>query len=159
VSTARGRLDDWDRRILRILQSEADISMDELARRLKTLPELCKKRVQMYDANGIIQSRVTLIDAAAVNLRIVVFAIIRLKRHSREIIQALEQRFRDAPAILECFATFNDDAGDYVLKIVVSSLEEYRYLLAQQLLTFSHFALVESIVVLQVVKASTALPL
>jgi DNA-binding Lrp family transcriptional regulator len=153
------RLDEWDRKILRLLQVDADLSPQELARRVGSAPDFCAARLQALERSGTIRSRVALIDAAAAGLDVTIFAIVRLKKHSAELLQQLEQEICRQPWILECYATFGEGDGDYVLKIVAPSLAQYRQLLTRQLLRFSADLLISSIAVLETVKTTTALPL
>jgi Lrp/AsnC family transcriptional regulator len=68
------RLDAIDRKILRVLQEDASLSVAEIGERVGLSSTPCWKRVQRLEHEGVITGRVALIDQNKVGLGLSVFA-------------------------------------------------------------------------------------
>jgi Lrp/AsnC family transcriptional regulator len=150
-------MDEIDRKILRILQTDATIAMADLARRVGLSHTPCWRRVKQLEDSGAIRERVVIVDPATMGLNVHVLANIRLKAHDEETLNAFEKAARDRPEIVECFIMGGE--SDYAVRIVVGSIEEYERLLKKVLLHFPGVASVNSHFALKCVKNTTRLPL
>jgi Lrp/AsnC family transcriptional regulator len=150
-------MDAVDRKILQILQSDANIAMADLAQRVGLSHTPCWRRVKQLEENGTIRERVVILDPAIMGLNVNVLANIRLKAHDEDTLNAFERAARERPEIVECFIMGGE--SDYAVRIVVSSIEEYETLLKKVLLHFPGVASVNSHFALKCVKNTTRLPL
>jgi Lrp/AsnC family leucine-responsive transcriptional regulator len=130
--TSRKRLDDFDRRILDILSTNARISNAELARHIGLSPAPCLRRVQALERAGIIQSYVARVDTAALNL---VIAIVRIRFHyeNRQLRFPFEQSLLKIPEIRHLSRTNGD--SDYLVVVEAPSLTALDRLLVDSLLS------------------------
>ena len=71
------RMDQKDRQILRILQADAAISMNDLAERCSMSKSAVWRRVRDLEAKGVVRERVTLLDAEAMGFGLTIFAMVR----------------------------------------------------------------------------------
>ena len=55
-------IDDFDRKILRLLQIDTTLSMDALAEKVGLSRNACWRRVRMMEDAGIITARLALVD-------------------------------------------------------------------------------------------------
>ena len=150
-------MDEIDRKILRILQTDAGIAMTDLARRVGLSHTPCWRRVKQLEDSGAIRERVVILDPAIMGLNVHVLANIRLKAHDEDTLNAFEKAARDRAEIVECFIMGGE--SDYAVRIVVGSIEEYEHLLKKVLLHFPGVASVNSHFALKCVKNTTRLPL
>lgn len=115
-------LDSRDRRILDILQRDADTPMLEIATAVALSPSACSRRIAHLRETGHIRRTVAVLDRGLLNLQMTVYVILRA-RHS----EAWLQRFRDAiatiPEIQECHRLTGN--FDYLMKLVVADVQEY----------------------------------
>jgi len=107
--------------------------------------------------DGIIRGRELLLDAKALGLTVSVFAEIRLKQHDEDTLEALEAAARGRPEILECFSMSGD--ADYLLRILVRSVDDYETFLKTVLLHMPGVASVNSRFALKTVKLTGQLPI
>ena len=70
-------IDKTDRKILKVLQADASISMEALAESVSLSRNACWRRVKQMEESGVIKSRVTLVDPDALDLGLTVFVMIR----------------------------------------------------------------------------------
>ena len=71
-------MDQADKRILQVLQTDGKLQNNELAQRIGLSASPCLRRVKQLEEDGIIRAYVALVDPAKVNLRLTVFARIWL---------------------------------------------------------------------------------
>lgn len=149
-------LDEFDRKILRALQANADHSMAHLGSLIGLSHTPCWRRLKRLEAEGVIQKKVALLNPEHLNLNVTVHAQVRMNDHRPETLAAFENQIQDIPQVLECYAVSGD--YDYGLKVVVMSIEHYDRVLTRQLLSLPEVASIHSTFALRQVKYSTQLP-
>ncbi|MDA0776855.1 MAG: Lrp/AsnC family transcriptional regulator, partial [Proteobacteria bacterium] len=65
-------MDQTDKRILQVLQTDGKLQNNELAQRIGLSASPCLRRVRQLEEDGIIRAYVALVDPAKVNLRLTV---------------------------------------------------------------------------------------
>ena len=116
-------LDPTDKRILRAVQEDATISMQALADRVGLTANPCWRRLKRLEAEGVIQRRIAVIDAASVGLRMTAFVGIRISRHDAEWLGAFAAAVRNIAEIVECHRVSGE--LDYLLKVIVEDVAHY----------------------------------
>jgi Lrp/AsnC family transcriptional regulator, leucine-responsive regulatory protein len=81
---AKITLDAIDLKILEELQADARLPNITLADRVGLSPSPCSRRVKLLEENGAIEGYRTILNRAAVDLGLTVFAGIKVERHSHE---------------------------------------------------------------------------
>ena len=151
------QMDDVDLRLLRTIQSEPDLAVAELARLAGLSQTPAWRRLKRLQDEGYISGRAVLLDAGRLGLTVNVFAYIRLKHHDEETLESLEQEVHQHPEIVECFSMSGD--SDYVLRIMVRSVEDYEKFHKRVLLHLPGVAYINSNFSLKGVKLTTKIPL
>lgn len=150
-------MDHVDRKILRCLQKEPDLSINALAERVGLSQTPCWRRLKRMETDGVIIGRAILLDPKQLGLGVDVFAHLRLKMHDEETLEALERATLDHPEIVECFSMSGE--SDYVMRVVVGSIDDYERFLKKVLLHLPGVASINSSFALQRIKMTTALPI
>ena len=151
------KLDKFDREILRVLQKDATVSMAELSQRVGLSHTPCWRRVKRLESDGIIKRKVTLLDGKKLNLGVSVFIYVTLKNHDEESLNSFEAAVQHIPEVVECHTTSGEK--DYLLKVVVESIEEYEHLLKSKLTHLPCVDHLSSTFALKQVKNTTELPI
>src|SRR3546814_15616807 len=125
-------MDEIDRRLQRTLQEHPDISIADLGERVGLSHTPCWRRLKKLEVDGVIVGRAVILNPQSVGLNVNVFAQLRLKQHDEDTLEALERATLDHPAIVECFSMSGE--YDYMMRIVVGSIEEYEMFLKKVLL-------------------------
>jgi len=149
-------MDATDVKIIRILQDRPGISMNDLAGEVGLSHTPCWRRVKKLEESGAIQARAVILNPKIVGLDVNVLAHIRIRSHDEATLDAFEQAARDLPQVMECFSMSGE--SDYILRIVVASIDEYEQLLKKVLLHFPGVASINSHFALKCVKMTTKLP-
>lgn len=151
------KLDKFDRDILKVMQKDATVSMSELSQKVGLSHTPCWRRVKKMENEGIIKSKVTILNAKKLNLSVSVFIYVTLKNHDGDSLNKFEEAVQDIEEIVECHTTSGDK--DYLLKVVVNSIESYELLLKTKLTNLPLVEHLSSTFALKQVKNTTELPI
>jgi Lrp/AsnC family transcriptional regulator, leucine-responsive regulatory protein len=156
-TTENRRLDAIDRRILMALQSNGRMSNLSLARHVGLSPTPCQERVKRLERERFIVGYGARLDPAKIDLGLLVFVQITLDRTTPDVFDRFAKATRDIQSIIECHMI----AGgyDYLLKVRVRDMTEYRRLLGDQLTSIGGVAQTHTYAVMDEVKSGTLLPL
>ncbi len=150
-------LDESDRRLLAALQRDASASQAALADEAGVSASLVSRRLARLKEAGALRAVVGLIDPASVGLTCAAIIRVRLRDHSAANVRA----FRDLVTRMEeatlCVALTGE--ADYLIKVVARDLPHFQEIVQQKLLRCAAIAHLESSIVLEHLKDTTALPL
>jgi Lrp/AsnC family leucine-responsive transcriptional regulator len=150
-------MDETDRRLLRLLQSDGRISNLELAERSHLSPSACSERVRRLRENGYIAGYTAVLDPTKVGRALLIFVEVVLDRTTGEMFEAFANAVRGAPDILECHMV----AGgfDYLIKARVRDMAAYRAFLGDVLVQMPGVRETRTYAVLEEVKLTSVLPI
>ena len=148
-------MDNFDRKILDLMQSDASLSVGDIADRVALSKTACWRRIQKLEKAGVIRGRVALLDAAALNLSLTVYVSIRTNQHNEKWAGPFREVIDAIPDVLEVYRMSGD--LDYLVKAVVTDMEGYDRLY-KKLIEADLFD-VSSSFVMETIKQTTALPL
>nr|WP_319248285.1 Lrp/AsnC family transcriptional regulator [uncultured Celeribacter sp.] len=149
------KMDETDRRILRILQRKGRISNADLAQEANVSSSACHRRVQRLESEGIIRDYVALLDPRHLDRRATVFVEVTLSSQADEILEAFERAVRSVPDVLECHLMAGK--ADYILKVVASDTEHFAEL-HRRLVALPGVQTMQSSFAMRTVFKTTALP-
>lgn len=150
-------LDDIDQRILRELQQNARLTNQELADRVGLSPSPCLRRVRHLEEAGILEGYRAVVSPKAVGLSITAFVRLRLASHEGATVDAVEQRLRAIPQIVEAHLLAGD--WDYLVRIVTPSFAEYERLLREHLRAIPSLASIDTTFAFAETKPLSPLPI
>ncbi|PAU58797.1 AsnC family transcriptional regulator [Pseudomonas sp. PIC25] len=149
-------LDNFDRRILALLQEDASLSTAEIAERVGLSQSPCWRRIQRLKEEGVVRGQVTLLDRRKVGLNAQIFAQVKLNAHGRSNLTEFAEAMRGFPEVLECHVLMG--TVDFMLRIVTRDIEAYERFFFEKLSQVPGIQEVNSIVALSEIKSTTALP-
>ena len=150
-------MDYIDKKIIFILQRQADLPLSEISKRVGLSQTPCWNRIRKLEEDGVIEKKVTIINKRKVNLPITVFLMITVRNHNSDWIKKFSEILRKYKNILEAHRITGSQA-DYIIKIVAGSIEEYDEF-QQVLIKNIEFNSMSSGISLQELKSTTILPL
>lgn len=150
------QLDDFDRKILRVLQEDCSLSTAEIAERVGLSQSPCWRRIAVMEEAGIIRKRVALLDRRKVGLGAQVFANVKLSAHGRAHMAEFEATVREIEEIQECYVLMG--TTDFLLRIVTTDIEAYEKLFFEKLSRLPGVQEITSSMALSEIKSTTALP-
>lgn len=150
-------LDEIDRRILRVLQTDGRITNRELAERCNLSAAACHDRFRRLQERGYITGFVALLNPEKLGRALTIFVEVLLDRTTGDIFEEFAAAVRRTPEVIECHMV----AGgfDYLIKARVQDMAAYRAFLGDTLVTMPGVRETRTYAVLEEVKATTALPI
>ena len=150
-------MDYIDKKIIFILQRQADLPLSEISKRVGLSQTPCWNRIKKLEEDGIIEKKVTLINKRKVNLPITVFLMITVRNHNSDWMKKFGDILKKYKNILEAHRITGSQA-DYIIKVVAESIEEYDEF-QQVLIKNIEFNSMSSGISLQELKSTTILPI
>ena len=149
-------LDEIDRTILNILQSEGNLSNAELARRVHLSPPAVHARVRRLEELGFIRQYAALLERERIGFDMLCFIHLSLQRHQPEEVDSVRAAIRQMPEVLECYHVTGE--YDYLLKVVIRNRKDLERFILERLTPVPGVARIHTSLVLSEVKATTAIP-
>ena len=150
-------MDYIDKKIIFILQRQADLPLSEISKRVGLSQTPCWNRIKKLEEDGVIEKKVTLINKRKVNLPITVFIMITVRNHNSDWMKKFSEILKKYKNILEAHRITGSQA-DYIIKVVAESIEEYDEF-QQVLIKNIEFNSMSSGISLQELKSTTILPI
>lgn len=116
-------LNDIDKRILSVLQENADLPISELSKKVNLSATPCWARINKLYKQGFITKKVAVVDRLKLNLNVVAFVQIKTSNHNMEWARKFVKAISDMPEVIEFYRL--SGSIDYLLKVLVPSIEKY----------------------------------
>ncbi|GGD24701.1 Lrp/AsnC family transcriptional regulator [Flavobacterium orientale] len=145
--------DAIDKKLLMLLQADSKKTTKELSMQLNLSVTAVYERIKKMEREGIIKNYVALLDRTKINKSFVVFCHIKLVQHTKEYLNTFENEVTQLNEVLECFHVSGD--YDYILKICLGSMEEYRAFMVNKLTNLKHIGSTHSSFMISELKNST----
>lgn len=157
MSAGDYKLDEADRRILRVLQQDGRITNQDLAAACNMSASSCFERVRRLRERGVITGYTALIDPKFAERELLIFIEVLLDRTTSDIFDQFAERIRRSPEVLECHMV----AGgfDYLVKVRMKDMAAYRAFLADTLIMMPGVRETRTYAVMEEVKDTSVLPL
>ena len=149
-------MDSTDKKILNLLQTDASLTVKQIAEQIPLSVTPCWKRIQKMESSGLIRARVALLDAKMVNANVTVFVAIKTQHHTVEWIEGFNNEVSKLPEVMEIYRMSGEI--DYLLRVAVSSIEAYDQFY-KKLIDRVELSNVTSSFAMEQMKYTTALPI
>lgn len=150
-------LDETDRKILRILQRNSDLTVKELAAKLHLSTSPTFERQKRLEHDGYIERYMAVLNPHKVGNGIMVLCNIRLKQHSQELIQEFMNVVQNLEEITECYNTSGD--YDFLIKVYAHDMKSYQQFMLNTLGTINCIGSLHSIFVIDETKNTHGVPI
>lgn len=150
-------LDETDRKILRILQRNSDLTVKELAAKLHLSTSPTFERQKRLERDGYIERYMAVLNPRKVGNGIMVLCNIRLKQHSQELIQEFMDVVQNLEEITECYNTSGD--YDFLIKVYTRDMKSYQQFMLNTLGTINCIGSLHSIFIIDETKNTHGVPI
>jgi len=149
------KFDEIDKKLLVLLQSDSKQTNKELSNNLNLSVTAVYERIKKLEREGIIEKYVALVRKENINKSFVAFCNIKLVQHSQDYVIKFEKDVTKLKEVLECYHISGD--YDYLLKVLVKDMEEFREFMVKKLTTINHIGSTHSTFMISEVKHTTAI--
>ncbi|MDE5565939.1 MAG: Lrp/AsnC family transcriptional regulator [Anaeroplasmataceae bacterium] len=150
-------LDDYDKKIIKILQEDSSISNIDLSKKIGLAPSSCLLRVKNLKELKVIKQFTAVIDEKLLGYEILCFAKIYMSPLNRETSSQFTETVKNIPEVVECYAITGDAA--FLLKIVAKSFQYYREFVFDKLLNVPFVSNIDTSIVVGTEKETHVVPL
>lgn len=117
-------MDAIDRKILEVVQDNADLTNAELAAQVNLSPSSCLRRVQRLKKDGVILKTVCLVDPDKLDRDLTAIVDVTLERHGTDARQMFMDQVLREPAISQVYSVTGET--DILLVINLFNMKEYQ---------------------------------
>ncbi|MFT6582958.1 MAG: Lrp/AsnC family transcriptional regulator [Alphaproteobacteria bacterium] len=149
-------MDELDRKILRILQTDSALAVSEIAKQVGLSASPCWKRINRLREGGIIERNTVVLNARQLGFGLTVFVSIKTGEHSDEWLADFSKQVTEMPEVTEIHRMAGD--VDYMLKVVARDMESFDKFY-KRLIGITAFSEVTSRFSMEKIKETTALPI
>ena len=149
-------LDDTDRRILRHVQADPELSNTDLAELCGLSAASCWRRVEKMQTQGVILGQEAIIDWSALGYSVEVSLRIALDKTQARSFDVFIAAAREVPEVIE-IQTFLGRV-DLRLSVIARDMGHYQHLYRTRILPLPHIADIEALMHLARIKDVKALP-
>ena len=125
-------IDDTDKQILRLLQTQARMSITELAEQVNLSATPCARRIKRLEEAGIITGYHTQTDAQKLGYPLAVFIAISMDRHTADRFEHFEEKIQSFDEVVSC-SIVTGRTEDYLIKVRVRDMAHYEEFLLHRL--------------------------
>lgn len=122
----KDRLDDFDRKILAILQADNKLPLHQIGERVNLSAAAVQRRIRRMETEKIIEANIAVVDPHAVGQFITLIVQVHLDSEQADFLNAARKLFADAPQVQQCY--YVTGAADFILIVTVETMEEYAQL-------------------------------
>ena len=147
----KANIDEIDIRILRCLQNNGRLLINDLSEAVGLSATPVARRVRQLEQTGVISGYCALVDEAKLGFDVSVFVSVQLDKQVDDALVAFEKAIKLMPEVVDCWLMTGN--RDYLLKVVTSGLDGFEQFLVGRLTKIKGVASIESSIPLRRVKA------
>lgn len=117
------RIDETDRKILKVLQADASQSLDDIAKAVGSSKTPVWNRIRKMREAGVIGQQTVMLNAEALGFEACFFVLIRTSEHEADWQARFLKALQDRPEVQEAHRLAGDI--DYILKVRVQNARAY----------------------------------
>ena len=149
-------MDAIDIKLLKLLQHNAELTIQELSSEVHLSTTPCWKRINQLKSNGYINKTVALVNRKRVGSNVTAMVGVTVTNHNQERISVFADIVKEIPEVIECYRMSGET--DYLLKVVVSDIESYDNFY-KNLIEKVKFLKVTSNFAIEEIKSTTEIPI
>ena len=150
-------LDKTDLMILNLLQTNAHLTIKEIAAAVNMSLTPVHERIKKMENERVIEKYVTLLDKKKLGKSLIVYCNITLTKQAADDFKIFNEAIDLLPEVVECSVV--SGTFDYILKVILADMDAYYLFHQNKLATIKCVSQINSFFVMNEVKYSTALPL
>lgn len=143
-------LDNYDRKLLAVLQVDGRITVTALSERVGLSKTPCQVRLKRLVDNGVIRGFAALVDSGKLGMDHIAFTEVKLSDTRDQALLEFNAAVQRIPEIEACHMIAS--SFDYLLKVRTSDIRRYRMVLGEKISSLPHVASTSTFVAMETVK-------
>ncbi len=116
-------LDQIDRAILDVLQTDARIVADVIADRVGLSAAAVQRRIKRLRELDVIEADVSVVDPESIGLVMTFLVSVQMEREHEHVLEDFHRRMRADPSVQQCYYVTGDT--DFVLVVLARSMQDF----------------------------------
>ncbi|MGD9993971.1 MAG: Lrp/AsnC family transcriptional regulator [Salinivirgaceae bacterium] len=125
------KLDETDKRILKILQVDGRITTKELAGKIHLSNTPVYERVKKLEKSGVIRKYKAEIDPEKIGKGTVIFIMASMNKHTKDVVDNFKKQLMSFPEVMEFY--YISGNHDVMLKVMVGDMHEFKTFIEEKL--------------------------
>jgi DNA-binding Lrp family transcriptional regulator len=150
-------LDELDRKLLDLLQTDAARPLYELGDEVGLSASAVQRRLARYRSSGVIARQVAMLDPDVVAGTVLACVLVTLERETKKLHSAFRQRLLAAAEVQQCYALAG--AWDYLVMIAATSMPHCRTVIDDLFLDAPNVKRYETLFIFEPIKRGLNIPL
>ena len=151
------KIDNIDRKILRMLQENSKITNAYLSKQIGISPAPTIERFRKLEKKGIISGYHAQLNLSEIGLGVSTFVLVSLKEHNKKNINIFLDKINKVKNVIECHHITG--TGDFMLKVVSENIASYQKLMLDKVSEIEATDSLQSMVILSTFKDNKVMPL
>lgn len=143
-------LDSKDKAILRLLQSDAKMTVREIAEKVHLSTTPVHERIKRMEETGVILQYATLLNHSRIRKGLMAVCYVSLKEHNKKSGSRFIKTINDLPEVIECLIISGE--FDFMLRVAVENMDAYYDFHVNKLGQVENIGQVQSTFVMGVIK-------
>ncbi len=123
-------LDEIDKKLLNILQTNSRITIRELSEKLHLSTTPIHERIKKLEKNGYIKQYITLVDPKKIGKSLIVYISVSLNNHTKEAIEEFETRMLELEEVMESY--YISGSSDFLLKVYCNDMDDFHHFITNK---------------------------
>lgn len=150
-------LDDSDLTILRTLQENCRIGLEQLAQRCNLSVPSVQRRLKRLRESGLILKEVALLDPSRFDYQMTFVVLVELDRESLQQLDVFRKRARAEPQVQQCYYVTGE--ADFILVCAAQDMQDFEALTHRLFFENSNVRRFRTSVVMDRTKVGLSLPI
>ncbi len=146
-------IDPVDLKILKLLTKDGMMTNRQIAVELNLTTTPIHERIKRLRRDGFIEKYTIELNRKKLNKNLIVFCNVSLKEHAQQFLTQFERDVQTVPEVVECYCV--SGGSDFLLKVIVSDMEEYKDFILNKLAAISNIGSAQSHFVITEAKHSS----
>jgi Lrp/AsnC family leucine-responsive transcriptional regulator len=147
---ATQEIDEKDKAILQLLQTNAKLTVREIAHQVHLSSTPVHERIKRMEDSGVIRQYAALLDHTKVKKGLMVICYVSLKEHNKRSGAKFIKTMNDLREVTECYNISGE--FDFLLKVVVENMDAYYDFHVNKLSQLENIGQVQSSFVMSIIK-------
>ena len=117
------QLDTIDKKILRVVQKNSNVTHENLASIVGLSASACSRRLTNLRKTGVIKKEVAVLNSKFIGPRVSMLVTVTLEREQLNVINAFKKSCEDTEEITQCY--YVTGKTDFILLISMPTMEDY----------------------------------
>lgn len=145
-------MDDFDLKILKLIQSDSRQTSDRISQQVGLSPAAVHKRLRKLRDGGVISKEIAVLDAQQLDRTLTAIVEVTLERENLAVLDEFKRRMRAAPQVQQCYYTTGE--ADFILVVLIKDIKEYEEFTNEHFFGISNIGKFKTSIVMDRVKVS-----